>query len=169
MDLVNAIQGDANGYGRRLQANVKKVFLTAYPDLLTSDSGATCANSPWTDPLGGITTEGYWARANVNYLTEKMQSAAAAANARPGVHPYWQVIPAPSFIYHGYCANNRWVNTVGDSLYNQGDINGAMHRTRPGIGLGRPDLRLPEVHQLLTLHRSAAAPVLLGGGRFSCF
>ncbi|NHC15932.1 SGNH/GDSL hydrolase family protein [Motilibacter deserti] len=134
--LIEAVQGRPDGTGRRLDAPVGRVLLTAYPDVMTSDSGAGCHNTPWGDPLSGFqSVESNWARANVlNFINDQMYAAAARANARPGVHPYWEVVPAPDFVRHGFCASSstRWVNTAADSFGLQWDEKGALHPNAAG-------------------------------------
>ncbi|WP_432838107.1 discoidin domain-containing protein [Dactylosporangium sp. CA-092794] len=119
--LINAVQGNgsAGATGKQLRAKARAVFLTAYPDPARKNGSTSCHDDPWWDDIMGdiMNWESSWLSETViPRINQVIDEAAAEANARPGEHPFWQVVHAsPDWAQHGWCAGDqRWANTYGD-------------------------------------------------------
>jgi hypothetical protein len=140
---------------RRLLPNVVNVYVNEYPDATTDDFDAWCMRptrclvpislfplvypSDWqcTDPLvAGIeAAESRWASntglAPLNRVIQEKTAAAASDG--------WFHVDGVSeqFRRHGFCAQNRWVLTVTDSLVVQGAQQGTLHPNASGHAVYR--------------------------------
>lgn len=135
--LIAGIQGPS---GRQIQADVRNVYVTEYPDPTTGSFGDRCGNSD-AQPGGGFqgisVTEADWLSQNFSTpLNAALAAVVNRANNASGPHPVWHFVTGISqaFVGHGYCAPDgiRWINTLTDSVASQGDQNGSMHPNPQG-------------------------------------
>lgn len=129
----------------------KRVYITDYPNPTGDDNGDYCGWDPSQPPTGeglksipGVTLpEITWADTVVaTELRNKTEMAAADYG--------WNFIsatgeddpnggPAPTIgsvsKNHGYCADDRWIIRIPESLITQQQITGVMHPNRKGHGL----------------------------------
>jgi lysophospholipase L1-like esterase len=135
----------ANAYVRlaaaiRQKLNVRRVYITEYPDEVTSAPNAFCGGALNAgDPtMVGVSPEEsqFLLEHVIRPLNTKVQQAAQAAQAAPPVsgdisHPNWAFVhgPVDTFATHGFCTSlsRRYMNTLKDSMDRQGDVNGTMH------------------------------------------
>jgi hypothetical protein len=103
----------------------ESVYITEYPDPTTDDLGNYCGYpNPGTanSPVGFDADEFKWASQTVaTSLNAELKKAADAVG--------WNYVGgiADRFFKHGYCASNRWLYEISDSLLIQGDTNGSFH------------------------------------------
>lgn len=156
LGLVEALRGRYDALKARIQAalpNVRTVLVTEYPDALTDESGQFCdhgprvsVGSPWgpvqtsapdlSEPLSSLSaTESRWASEQGIQKLNSIIHDRATAFAPDG----WRAVGniANRFHGHGYCADNRWVNTIKDSLRKQGDPSGSVHPNGDGHAVYR--------------------------------
>lgn len=128
-----------------------RVYITEYPDPTGDDNGDHCGWDPSQSPTGeglkslpGVTRpEIVWADTEV---ATALRNGTEAAAVRHG----WNFIsttgedgpnsgPAPTIgsvsKRHGYCADDRWIVRIPESLITQQQITGSMHPNRKGHGL----------------------------------
>jgi len=106
--------------------NVVNVFITEYPDPVRDDHGDYCNAAPIDDPLVGISEpEARWTSEVAIRMLDDTVRDAADRFAGDGWH-YVGNVSAP-FHNHGYCAHDRWLNTVNDSRHVEGSVIGAVH------------------------------------------
>jgi len=123
----------ANAYDRlgtaiRTKLNVKKVYITEYPNEMAHDPGDFCGDLD--DGFGDLSMVGVSVAENSFLFTNIMQAlntdVQAAANRNR-----WTFVPGPkdTFATHGYCngPERRYENTLSDSFARQGNQNGTMH------------------------------------------
>lgn len=129
----------------------KRVYITEYPNPTGDDNGDYCGWDPSQEPTGeglksipGVTQpEIVWADTEV---ATALRNGTEAASATHG----WNFIsatgeddpnggPAPTIgsvsKSHGYCADDRWIVRIPESLITQQQITGSMHPNREGHGL----------------------------------
>lgn len=129
----------------------KRVYITEYPNPTGDDNGDYCGWDPSQEPTGeglksipGVTQpEIVWADTEVATALRNGTEAAAATHG-------WHFIsatgeddpnggPAPTIgsvsKRHGYCADDRWIVRIPESLITQQQITGSMHPSRKGHGL----------------------------------
>jgi GDSL-like Lipase/Acylhydrolase family len=136
-DLIDAVQGygDGNRPAVSLTTPVRDVYVSQYPRGMSTDGTPNwCNGAMWPDPVSGfVASESQWADETVvARLNTEVANLVARANARPGAHPTWHVIPAPDFTRHGFCAGDRWINTFTDSMTTQASYMGTFHPNRTG-------------------------------------
>jgi hypothetical protein len=130
-----------------------RVYITEYPNPTGDDNGDYCGWDPSQEPTGeglksipGVTQpEIVWADIEVATALRNGTEAAAATHG-------WNFIsatgeddpnggPAPTIgsvsKSHGYCADDRWIIRIPESLITQQQITGSMHPNRKGHGLYR--------------------------------
>jgi len=128
--------------------DVDNVFVTEYPDPTTGPDGRCGYGGPdpGFDGFDLITEpEAQWASTSiVTPLNAALASAVNMANGASGHHATWHLVSGMSaaFAGHGFCtgpgSNNqteyvpRYINTPGDSLLSQGNVNGSMHPNDAG-------------------------------------
>jgi hypothetical protein len=132
---LNVINGAAlpNAYDRlgaaiRQRLNVRRVYITEYPNLVSSAPDNLCGSSALdagdSSMVGISSTETAFVLTNfIRPLNDRVQQA-ATRNA-------WRFVVGPedTFATHGYCTTSarRYVNTLQDSLLRQGNQNGTVH------------------------------------------
>ncbi len=136
MNTARAVIGStafANAYDRlgtaiRQKLNVRQVYITEYPNLVTSAPNNFCGSSPLdagdASMVGISSTESEFVRTNfIVPLNDKIQAAAGRNGWR------FVVGPEDTFATHGYCTDSerRYVNTLQDSVLRQGNQNGTVH------------------------------------------
>ena len=120
--------------------DIDNVFLTEYPDPTTGPGGGLCgtaADPAFSVPEDFITSsDAAWASGSVvTPLDNALKAAASYANTLPGNHAVWRYVSGISsaFNTHGYCnQSDRYVNTLGDSIAEQGNQDGTMHPNDAG-------------------------------------
>ncbi|HLY65615.1 MAG TPA: hypothetical protein VKU60_08775, partial [Chloroflexota bacterium] len=128
-DLVKAVNA---------RQDIDNVFLTAYPDPTIAPDGSTCGWGGTYPGFGGFDAitqpKAEWASAEVIApLNAALASTVILANEQPEPHPVWHFVDlSGAFENYGFCAHNRYVNTIADSVLEQGDQNGAMHPNNAG-------------------------------------
>jgi hypothetical protein len=156
--LIAGVQGPS---GVEINAPVRNVYVTEYPDPTTGLLGDRCGNSD-AQPAGGFEgislTEAEWLSQNFSApLNAALAAAVNRANSAAGSHPVWHFVTGISqaFVGHGYCAPDtyRWINTPSDSLGSQGDLNGTMHPNAQG-----QQAIANVLYQYLVLHPSVTTP-----------
>ncbi|GIH25849.1 hypothetical protein Aph01nite_41590 [Acrocarpospora phusangensis] len=135
-DLITAIQGDATGANRRLQAQVRDVYWTTYPDMTRPSSGTYCHNQGGF-PLDWLSsTEVRWiSQQVVAGLNQEIRAAVARANQVQGrPHPRWHVVEAEDWTGHSFCQvpSSKYLNNFDDSWNRQGDAWGIAHPNAAG-------------------------------------
>jgi hypothetical protein len=128
--------------------NPSRVYITEYPNPTGDDNGDYCGWDPSQEPTGeglksipGVTQpEIVWADIEVATALRNGTEAAAATHG-------WNFIsatgeddpnggPAPTIgsvsKSHGYCADDRWIIRIPESLITQQKITGSMHPNRKG-------------------------------------
>lgn len=134
-DGLKSLSGRYEELGKRIRgiAQVSKVFITEYPDIVHDSDGDFCDRSPSNDPLRGISEdEAKWAYERV--ITRLNGAVKAAADKWSWV--YVGDI-ASQFRTHGYCADDeRWALTFGDSLKTQASL---KHFDRAYLGTAHPN------------------------------
>jgi hypothetical protein len=98
------------------------VFMTEYFDPTRDSAGAwdlDCVGAPYS-PIDR--SEAKWAS---TYVVPSLNGHVQAAAQQYG----WNYVagPATGFAEHGYCADNRWIVQVGESLSTEGKPDGAFH------------------------------------------
>jgi len=132
---LNVLNGSSfpNAYDRlgaaiRQKLNVRKVYITEYPVPVTSAPGNLCGSNPAdagdVSMVGESSADNQFLINNVlGPLNDKVQQAAGRNS--------WTFVRGPedTFATHGYCtvSARRYVNTLQDSLFRQGDANGTIH------------------------------------------
>lgn len=103
-----------------------RVFITEYPNLLTSDSGALC----------GTRTILLLNEREIVWLHDFFFLPLNRAIARARKKWHWHLItgPAAAFVGHAYCASdtNRWIVQYNESEHQQGNTNGTLHPNLTG-------------------------------------
>jgi hypothetical protein len=121
-----------------------RVYITEYPDLTKDTGGAYCDDILWLDrEVDWFTAQkvGLYTGSNARIaeaeaegldlnLLIPLNKAVAAAASKGG----WNTVDgvANGFRTHGYCANDRWVRQLRDSLAMQGNMNGPLHPNEAG-------------------------------------
>jgi hypothetical protein len=104
-----------------------RVLISQYPDPTHADNGSLCSTMLADTLIGTIhAPDVAWGNSVVADLNQDVATAAQ--------YNGWQLVSgmASDFGTHGYCANNRWVNTFTDSMYNQGNMDGMLHPNNAG-------------------------------------
>jgi lysophospholipase L1-like esterase len=105
-----------------------KVLLVEYPDPARNASGGYCRRSPKDDLLRGISEcEAQWASECVLPRLNHQLCEVAAVNG-------WHYVDgvATRFRQHGWCADERWINTINQSWKTQGHYRGGVHPNKSG-------------------------------------
>ncbi|MBO3747838.1 hypothetical protein J5X84_17310 [Streptosporangiaceae bacterium NEAU-GS5] len=135
--LVHAVQGDRNGVGRRLNAQVRDVYWQLYPDMTHPTITGYC-NMTVLTPYQSITwNESYWiSNTVIRGLNNAIREAVQNANdyPPPGPHPRWHVVEPESWVGHSFCnsGNARYINDWTASRLNQGNDRGVGHPNEAG-------------------------------------
>ena len=125
----------------------RRVYITEYPDPTGDDMGNDCGWDPSQPPNGdglkslpGVTQpEAAWAAISVAAALRDETSFAANL---PELQ--WNFVSrtgegddtiGTASRNHGYCADDRWIVRIPESLVIQQDISGTMHPNRAGHGL----------------------------------
>ena len=104
----------------------KRVFITLYPDLVSTAPGALCKLIYFRP--GYVYGDYEIKEREVQWLYNSfylpLNTAIRAAAAKHG----WTVIGAPAaFEDHGYCTTDHWIVQYKESEERQGDANGTLH------------------------------------------
>ncbi|MEO8026658.1 MAG: SGNH/GDSL hydrolase family protein [Bryobacteraceae bacterium] len=108
--------------------NARHVYITEYPIEMTSAAGNFCGNvddgSGDASMVGVSATENEFLFTNILLVLNDRVQQAAGRNG-------WTFVRGPedTFATHGYCTSlqRRYLNTLSDSFFRQGNQNGTMH------------------------------------------
>lgn len=127
-----------------------RVFITQYPDPTTTDDGSVTLDCGFAS---GITDEeAMWAHTTV--LPALNRAVADAAQA----HGWTLADGVPeAFENHGYCAEDDWLVTVFESVWDQDDENGGFHPNYEGHAAYAKEL-VRSVKATLGLSNAGGAP-----------
>lgn len=140
--LYRQLDGKLDELGKA--GKIDKVFISEYYDVSQFDDGATCTGqtpqeragnrNPENAAVDGFTKgEMAWTHDVVTPgINKAVADAAAAANQTAG--PAWTVVDGidEDFAKHGYCAKDRWIRQLFESVAYQHDQNGAFHPNTEG-------------------------------------
>jgi hypothetical protein len=124
----------------------ERVYITEYPDPTTADDALYCGwpwpspvnPRPWAEPLGlpgvDFTEFAWFGNVVVPTLNGTIKSLADGFG--------WNYVGgiASAYFRHGYCAVDRFVNNLPDSLLLQGDTSGSVHPNLKGQAVARDRL-----------------------------
>ena len=159
---------------RRRLPNTRRVYITEYPVVMMSAAGNFCGNlddgTGDASMVGISAAEGEFLFNNVFLVLNDRVQQAAGRNG-------WTFVRGPeaTFATHGYCTSlqRRYINTLSDSLFRQGNQNGTMHPNIAGheayadalVARATTDLNLaletPRVVRKAELNGTTAGPLTL--------
>ncbi|HJQ83533.1 MAG TPA: GDSL-type esterase/lipase family protein [Candidatus Binatia bacterium] len=131
VERLRALRGRLETMARAIDAlpiAADRVFLLEYPDPTREAAATFCDRKPRGDFLAGITgCEARWAS---ECVLPKLNYELCRVAQQHG----WSFVDglAGPFGDHGWCASERWINTIGDSLRHQGHYRGGVHPTAAG-------------------------------------
>lgn len=116
---------------------IANVFLAEYPSPMTYDDGSVCGgpSRPTFDLFDRVSREeARWANdVVVPRLNQKAADGARMIQDEGGgAYGFFVKGVAARFKGHGFCATDRWINLVKDSIRDQGDCTGAAHPNARG-------------------------------------
>ncbi len=131
---------NADSMRRHNRPFIHNVFLVEYPVPMRNQDGHVCNGGrplpgmPWTRPVGDAldligALEARWAAEDVIPTLNEMvrHGAGLVKDAAGQAYGFYVGGVVPRFDRHGYCADQRWINLLRDSLARQGDYPGAVH------------------------------------------
>ncbi|HEX2913194.1 MAG TPA: hypothetical protein VH186_20495 [Chloroflexia bacterium] len=109
--------------------NIKKVYITEYPDATKNDDGTLCP-SILSDAFPGLSIDSNEVQWVSNVVIPGINSQVRAAAQTYG----WDYITkiAQDFSGHGYCAQNNWINTSTQSWAIENGDKGRVHPNTAG-------------------------------------
>ncbi|WP_426573856.1 Ig-like domain repeat protein [Aquihabitans sp. McL0605] len=122
-----------------------KVFVTEYMDVTKDDDGSYCTGKTQKEKDAGAAAGGTsntdglnaeemkWADTYVeDGLNQRVNKGIATANANGGAQIQFVGGIKSVFAKHGYCAQDRYIRTLAESLLYQRGIDGAFHPNAEG-------------------------------------
>lgn len=139
-ELYRKLAGKIEEINQRGQVTIHNVFLVEYPVPMRDEHGHICNGGrplpgmPWTRPTADAldtigAREAKWATEVVIPALNRMvrQGAGLIKDGAGAPYGFYVGGVVERFHTHGYCASNRWINLLRDSIERQGDYPGAVH------------------------------------------